>query len=265
MNGDVQSDLSTLASNNREQLEYFHGKILRLQQEIMISGEIVSPTRLIFQYMKALSKRDKLGAFIAPKMTDIITLPDNNWKSAVYTGGDIHGIYYYLEIIGDPTVLTTSSQRYHHFSPPSSINNYVATLQPVIADLRTRQKIICELCGRIGNKADVCIIRDPKFLPPSLRRKVNQFNSLHGDETNEPPRDFNIQTPAAHFKYSTSPSKSNPVISAIMGRLNHHAIDNGNVKVSASYFPFDSNSESVQDPDTTPIKSIYGEEMDNLL
>ena len=41
MNGDVQSDLSTLAFKNGEQLEYFHSKILRLQQEITISGETV--------------------------------------------------------------------------------------------------------------------------------------------------------------------------------------------------------------------------------
>ena len=54
MNGDVQSDLSTLASKKGEKLEYFHSSILRLQQEIVISGEIFSPTRLIFQYMKAL-------------------------------------------------------------------------------------------------------------------------------------------------------------------------------------------------------------------
>ena len=31
MNGDVQSDLSTLAFNNGEQLEYFHSRILRLK------------------------------------------------------------------------------------------------------------------------------------------------------------------------------------------------------------------------------------------
>ena len=49
MNGDVQSNLSTLAFKNGEQLEYFHSRILRLQQEIMLSGEIVSPTRLLFQ------------------------------------------------------------------------------------------------------------------------------------------------------------------------------------------------------------------------
>ena len=49
MNGDVKSDLATLAFRNGEQLEYFHSRILRLQQEIMLSGEIVSPTRLIFQ------------------------------------------------------------------------------------------------------------------------------------------------------------------------------------------------------------------------
>ena len=54
-NGDFQYDLATLAFNNGEQLEDFHSRILRLQQEIMLSGEIVSPTRLLLQYMKAFS------------------------------------------------------------------------------------------------------------------------------------------------------------------------------------------------------------------
>ena len=66
MNGDVQYDLATLAFKNGEQLEDFHIRILRLQQEIILSGDIISPTRLLFQYMKALSKSDKLRAFIAP-------------------------------------------------------------------------------------------------------------------------------------------------------------------------------------------------------
>ena len=60
MNGDVQYDLATLASNNGEQIEDFHRRILRLQQEIMLYGEIVSPTRLLIQYMKALTKSEKL-------------------------------------------------------------------------------------------------------------------------------------------------------------------------------------------------------------
>ena len=54
MNGDVQSDLATTEFKNKEQLEDFHITILRLQQEIMLSEEIVSPTRLLFQYMKEL-------------------------------------------------------------------------------------------------------------------------------------------------------------------------------------------------------------------
>ena len=55
----------------------------------MLSGEIVSPTRLLFQYMKALANSEKLKSFIAPKMTDLITFIDNKGKSAVYDGGDI--------------------------------------------------------------------------------------------------------------------------------------------------------------------------------
>ena len=123
MNGDVQYDLSTLAFKNREQLEKFYSRVLRLQQEIILSGETVFPTRLLFQYMKALSKSEKIKAFIAPKMTDIITYLDNNGKCAVYTIGDIHGIYRYIEMIISPTILTTSGQRSHHFGPSSSTNN----------------------------------------------------------------------------------------------------------------------------------------------
>ena len=86
MNGNVQSDLATLAFRNGEQLEDFHIKIIRLQQEIMLSGEIVPPTRLLFQYMEALTKSDKLKAFIAPNMTDLITLLDKSGKFAIYYG-----------------------------------------------------------------------------------------------------------------------------------------------------------------------------------
>ena len=50
-----------------------------------------------------------------------------------------------------------------------------------------------------------------------------------------------------------------------MGRLNHHAIDNGDVKVHPSEFPVESNFESVPDPYTTPIKSIDDYEMEHLL
>ena len=93
----------------------------------MLSGEIFSPTRLLLQYMKTLSKSDKLRALIATKMTDLITFLDNNVKSAVYIGGYIHGICRYLDIIGSPTTLTTSGQRSHHLIPSSYTNNYTAS------------------------------------------------------------------------------------------------------------------------------------------
>ena len=50
----------------------------------MLSVEIVSHTRLLFQYMNSLTKSEKLRAFIAPKMTDIINFFDKNGKSTVY-------------------------------------------------------------------------------------------------------------------------------------------------------------------------------------
>ena len=125
-NGDVKSDLATLDFKNVEQFEDFHSRILRLQKETMLSGEIFSPDRLLFQYMKELTKSDKIRSFIAPNMTYIITFLDNNGKYSVYTGGGIRGIYRYLEMIGDPTTLTTSSKRSHIFGPSSSSKNHLS-------------------------------------------------------------------------------------------------------------------------------------------
>ena len=81
---------------------------------------------------------------MVPIITDLITFLDSNVKSAVYTGVDSHRIYSYLEMIGAPIILTNLGQRSHNFIPSYSINGYAETLQPFIAALRTRQKIICE-------------------------------------------------------------------------------------------------------------------------
>ena len=43
VNGDVKSDLATLAFKNGEQLEDFHSRIIRLQKEIMFSVENCLP------------------------------------------------------------------------------------------------------------------------------------------------------------------------------------------------------------------------------
>ena len=128
-----------------------------------------------------------------------------------------------------------------------------------------RQKIICECCGRIGHKADSCIIHGPKFLPPSIGRNINQFNALHGEEPTETPREWSSQPTADRLKSRTSSPKTSPMVSFIMERLNHHAIDNGDVKVHTSDSPFESSYESVPDPDTTPIRSIEDDEMYHLL
>ena len=94
---------------------------------------------------------------------------------------------------------------------------------------------------------------------------MNQLNALHGDEAKDPPREWNSQPPAAHFKSWTSHSRTNPVVSAIMEILNNHATNNDDVEVHPSDFPFEYNYESVPDTDNTPIKSIDDNEMDHLL
>ena len=88
MNDNVQSDLATLAFNK--------GVILILQQVIIVSGETVSSTRLLFQYIKPFSKSEKLKSLFATNIIDLITFLENNSKYDVCIGGNMHGIYSYL-------------------------------------------------------------------------------------------------------------------------------------------------------------------------
>ena len=152
--------------------------------------------------------------------------------------------------------MTTSGHLSHHFGPLYSTNSDTETLQTVIADLRMRHKIIFECCGRIVHKADSCIIRGPEFFPPIIRIHINQFNVRHGDEPTEPPIECNRQPPEYHFKSKTYPPKTIPVVSSIMGRLNHCSLDNVDVEVHPSEFPVEYKSESILNTETTPIKSI---------
>ena len=94
---------------------------------------------------------------------------------------------------------------------------------------------------------------------------MNQFNTLHGEESNKPPRKWNSQPPAANFKLRTSPSKTSSVVSDILRIINNHAIDNGDVEVHPSDFPVEFNSEYVSYIDNATIKSIDDDEMDHLL
>ena len=82
-------------------------------------------------------------------------------------------------MIGASITLTSSSQRSHYFD--NSIKNDSDSLQPIISALRDRQNLICELCGKIGHKSDYCIIRCPRFIPPSLGINMKQYNTIQGD------------------------------------------------------------------------------------
>ena len=117
----------------------------------------------------------------------------------------------------------------------------------------------------IGDKADACIIRGPKLLPPSLRRKMNQFNELHSEEPNWPPREWNIQTTEVQLKSRICPPKTSCVVSDIKGRLNHYTIDNGDFEVHPLDFPVEFKSEYIPYQYTTTIKSIDDDEMDRIL
>ena len=82
---------------------------------------------------------------------------------------------------------------------------------------------------------------------------MKQLNYLHGNEPNEPPIEWNIQPSEVHFKSWNSSTNTITVVSTIIGRINNDALDNGDVEIYPSENPFESTSDSVTYPDTTPI------------
>ena len=94
---------------------------------------------------------------------------------------------------------------------------------------------------------------------------MNQLNTLYGEEPTDPPREWNSQPQESHIKYRTSTPQTSPLVSDFTRRINHHAINNGDVEVHPSDYPVEYNSKYVTDPDTTSIESIDDDEMDHLL
>ena len=58
---------------------------------------------------------------------------------------------------------------------------------------------------------------------------MNKSNAVRGDKPVDPPRYWKIQPTAVHFKYDTPNTNTITVVSAILGILNNHAVENGNV------------------------------------
>ena len=145
-----------------------------------------SPTRLIFQYMTALTNCGGLKSLIVLKIIDIIIYLGRHGKEAPYGGSGIHYLYNHQDMIGDPTNLNYSGWNYHSFYIKT--NTLSVSLVPVIASLRGGKGNICECWGLPRHKYNYCIIIGENFLPPSLRGNKNQSNEIHGYAPHVPPK-----------------------------------------------------------------------------
>ena len=104
--------------------------------------------------------------------------------------------------------------------------------------------------------ANSCIIYGPNFLLTGFRINMNQLNTLHGDEKRSKKPTFWSSIEILYLSYKIS-----PLISGIMGVLNHNDVDNGDVEVYCSEYPLEYTSDSVPYTYITESKSIGGDEM----
>ena len=95
MDGDDQSNLSTLTSITENNLKIFTLEYSDLNSKLTSLDKLYPLKDFTSSKWMNMSKCDELKAFIALKMTDIITFIDNNGKLAIYKGLNIHVIYSY--------------------------------------------------------------------------------------------------------------------------------------------------------------------------
>ena len=77
-------------------------------------------------------------------MKYLITFLDNNIKWSIFIGGNMHGIYYYQEIIGSLNNLKSSGQISHQFGTSYYTINDTATIKLVIEAFQFRQMTFYE-------------------------------------------------------------------------------------------------------------------------
>ena len=68
-----------------------------------------------------------------------------------------------------------------------------------------------------------------KFISFKSPNKEENYNTVHGDKPNDPPKEWTINSPAVHLNYQTStPRTSNDkihitVVSGLIGKMNHNS------------------------------------------
>lgn len=92
-NEDVQTELLNLQFTNGESLDSFHQRATLLQQEIILSKEIVPLTRLLNQYLLAPTKSLDMRPFVAAKLGSLLAFIRKNGKNAAYHADTIALLY----------------------------------------------------------------------------------------------------------------------------------------------------------------------------
>ena len=85
-------------------------------------------------------------------------------------------------------------------------------------------------------------MRGTNLLPNIIRINMNKFNGIHGEEKINHQENVTENLHKFTSNTTTPPQKIIPVVSDIMGRLNHHGVDNSDVKVYTSNYPLESTS-----------------------
>ena len=186
INSNVQSDLSTLESNNGEQIEYFNRIIIILQQEINIYGEIVSHKIILLRYMKAFSKCHKRKEFIVPKMTYIITFLDKygNWLSTQeIILMDSIVTYKWLDLqLTWPLQVGTLIILVLHLTPTMIHKTPSQEFQLSVVNIRLFDNYV-----EVFETSMMAVLFLYLNYSPNLRIKVNFFKTLHSDERTDTP------------------------------------------------------------------------------
>ena len=180
------TELKTLHINDGEELDSFHERAQALQTRITLSRVTVPPTLFFSHYLAMLNT--------CPSLVPHLSTYNRDFAEHIRTLGDmvpfpegIEEVYEYLVSSRCPVTLRTSENSTFNDIVPSA--NYGAS---------NRRR--CEICDGPHTEDD-CHKRGFAFMPPSVAKKAQRYNEIHGHTPKVPKKDV-LQKPfkACHQK-----------------------------------------------------------------
>lgn len=211
---DLLEELRSLTITDGEELEDFHERAQSLQTKLILSRVTIPSTLFFSHYLELLNT--------CPSLVPHLSVYNRDFAEHLRTAGDQTPFPEGIDEVHEYLV----SSRYPLTLNPS-VDTHSDSIVPV-ANYGSSNRHRCEICDGPHDE-DNCHKRGFNFVPPSIAKKAQRYNEVHGHSPKVPKKDtlqkpFRARhkkvEPAANVVEKSDPSPDKPPISQVPTEIN---------------------------------------------